>query len=984
MATALVQQDLAVIEKADALARRARLAAAVFSQYSQKQVDCIIKAMTMAAIDAAHKLAIAAHQETKMGLVEDKTLKNLVASEFQYHQIRHQKTVGIIKEYPQENMVEVAEPIGVILALAPVTNPTSTVIFKSIACAKTRNSVIFSPHLMAANSSNLAANILYEAALAAGAPHDFITWVDKSPNLRQVTECLMVHQQVDLIFATGGTQMVKAAYSSGKPALGVGSGNTPVYVHRSAAIPGAAMDITISKTFDYGTECPSEQTLIIDAPVAEQLLTEFKRLGAYICTPEETEKVADIVIDARTGGMNYKFVGQPAKVIADRAGVSVPADCKMLLCPLVGELRQHKMVVEKLMPVLGYVITDNVEDGINQALDVNYAGGTGHTAGIFADDEEVIEKFGNAINAGRIIVNSPTSIGGLGGVYNNLPTTLVFGCGTGGGNITTDNVGVKNLLNYKRMPRRSNFTMSFHTTKDIYINPGSIDHLRNLKTQTAFVITSKSASRRGHLALVRERLPAQTHVEVFNDIGTEPDFATITRAIDMMHQSKPDTIIALGGGSVLDAAKIIRLFYEYPDLKLPEISVNFLDFRHRLSVFPEKTNVQLVAIPTTSGTGSEVTPFAVISVEEPVATATPSTGLILGGGASRPSRNHPSDQSHQLYVSRATHAKQIMPKDDNGKPRANGNGDGNGINDENGSDHESINALGQRSDIELKSPSGPQTGRTTVKRKLSLIDECLLPDVAIIDANLTVSLPREITVDTAFDAFTHALESLISCYASDYTDGLALEAMRLIFEALPPLLTNPSNILWRHKLHNAACLAGMAIGNASVGVNHALAHSLGAIFDIPHGRANSVFLLSTITYNSTLPLKFTVASTYPLWVADEKYARAAQFLNLPIERASDSRTPLTENVSSNTNSREGRKRELILALKRAIFDLLETCSQPKSIAELGISEKAFRHSLPELTSLAFNDLSLRTNPSMLLQEEVVRLFLESYPPRVRQ
>lgn len=895
MVTAVVEQDRSVIEKAEILAKKARLAAAVFSQYTQEQVDAIVKAMTVAAIDAAQELAIAANQETKMGLVEDKTLKNLVASEFQYHQISHQKTVGVIKEFPQENMVEVAEPIGVILALAPVTNPTSTIIFKSIACAKTRNAVIFSPHLMAANSSNQAAKILYEAALAAGAPRDFITWVDKSPRLRQVTEHLMVHPQVDLIFATGGTQMVKAAYSSGKPALGVGSGNTPVYVHRSATVAQVATDIIISKTFDYGTECPSEQTLIIDAPIAERLLDEFRRLGCYVCTPEEVEKVADVAIDARTGGMNYKYVGQAAKIIADKAGIDVPADCKMLLCPMLGPLRRHKLVVEKLMPVLGYVLSDSVEEGINKTLDINYAGGTGHTAGIFADDEQVIERFSDAINAGRIIVNCPTSIGGLGGVYNSLPTTLVFGCGTGGGNITTDNVGIKNLLNYKRVPRRSNFTMGFHTTKDIYINPGSIDHLRSLKTQTAFIVTSKSAARRGHLAMIRERLPEHCHVEVFSDVGTEPDFEIISRAVVRMQQSKPDTIIALGGGSVLDAAKIIRLFYENPQLKLSELAVNFLDFRHRMTVFPQKSNVQLVTIPTTSGTGSEVTPFAVLSIEE---------------------------GEHK-----------------NGKGSKEGNG---------------------------------KNGHHITKRKLSVVDECLLPDIAIIDANLTVSLPRAITIDTACDALTHALESLVSCYASDYTDGLALEAMRLILEALPAVLANPGNTLWRHKLHNAACLAGMAIGNASVGINHALAHSLGSVFDIPHGRANSAFLLSTIAYNSKIPRKFTVVSTYPLWIADEKYARAAQFLNLSPAKLPDEPASVT-----------GRKQALILALKRAIFDLLETCGQPKSIAELGISQETFQQALPELTNLAFNDLSLRTNPCMPLQEEVVQVFLESYPPRIR-
>ena len=877
MVGTLKEQDLGLSERTNNLVRRARLAAAVFCQYSQEQVDTIVRAMTVAAIEAAQKLAIAAHEETRMGLVEDKMLKNLVASEFHYHQIKDKRTVGVIREFPEDNMVEVAEPVGVILALAPVTNPTSTVIFKSMAAAKTRNSIIFSPHLMAADSSNLAAKIVYEAALAAGAPKDFITWVEKSPRLRRETELMMVHPEVDLIFATGGTQMVKAAYSSGKPAIGVGSGNTPVYVHKTANIAAAAMDIIISKTFDNGVECPSEQTLVIDSEVSEKLLSEFKRLGCYVLHPSEVEQVADVVIDSRKGGMNYKLVGQSAHTIAQQAGLTVSEDTKILLCPLEGNLRTHKLAVEKLMPVLGYVTVDSVEEGINRALDVNYAGGTGHTAGIFADDDAVIEKFSDMINAGRVIVNCPTSIGGLGGVYNNLNTTLVFGCGTGGGNITTDNVGIKNLINYKRVPRRSNFTLTFQTTKNIYINPGSIDHLRGLKTKCAFVVTSASAGRRGHLSMVLERLPADCKVDVFSGISAEPDFATIQKAVQMMRKTQPDTVIALGGGSVIDAAKIIRLFYDFPELKLKEVAVNFLDFRHRLAVFPKAMTTQLVAIPTTSGTGSEVTPFAVFKDAE----------------------------SH---------------------------------------------------------------------RKISLIDECLLPNVAILDGNLTKTLPRDITVDTAFDALTHALEALVSTLSSDYTDGLALESMRLIFEALPEVLDNGANVLWRHKLHNAACLAGMAIGNASVGVNHALAHSLGAYFDIPHGRANSVFLLSTLEYNCRIPRKFMAVSSYPLWVADQKYARAAQFLEL-------APAPVEAEVAK--AAQDVKRVGLIIALKQAIYDLAVKVGQPKSIAELGISQEVFAGALPQLVRAAFEDMSLRTNPACPMVRDVEELMIGSYPPRQR-
>lgn len=872
MSSTVKDKDTALDERVEHLVRQARLAAAVFTQYSQKQVDAIVKAMTIAAIENAAVLAQAAHLETRMGCTEDKILKNYVASEFLYAQIKDKKTVGVIREFPEDNMVEISDPMGVILALAPVTNPTSTVIFKSIACAKTRNCAIFSPHLMAANASNQTAKILYDAALAAGAPKGFLGWTEKSPRLRKETERMMVHPEVDLIWATGGTNMVRAAYSSGKPALGVGSGNTPVYVHKSANISSATIDIIISKTFDNGTECPSEQTLVIDREIAQPMLAEFKRLGCHVCTTEETAKIADAVIDPKTGGMNYKMVGQPANFIAEQAGVQVAPRTKMILCQLEGDLRTHKLAVEKLMPVLGFVIVDSVQAGLNRALDINYAGGTGHTAGIFSQDEDVIEQFSLAINAGRVIVNCPTSIGGLGGVYNNLTTTLSFGCGTGGGNITSDNVSIKNLMNYKRVPRRKNQTMTFQTTKNIYINPGSIDHLRDLETRNAIIITSRSAARRGHLAMVMERMPADCRVDVFSDIGVEPDFQEVQKAAAAMRASQPDTIVALGGGSVLDAAKAIRLFYDYPELNQKDLAVNFLDFRHRIFEFPKTQKTQLVCIPTTSGTGSEVTPFAVVT-------------------------------------------------------------------------------------------------DTEKNRKVSLVDEVLLPNVAIIDANLTRSLPAEITRDTAFDALTHALEALVSTYSSDYTDGLALEAMRLIFEALPEVLKKPNEVVWRHKLHNAACLAGMAIGNASVGLNHAMAHSIGAYFDIPHGRANSALLLTTVDYNSRVPNKFISVANYPIWIADKKYARAARFLGLVDKNAGPEGSP--EEVEA-----------AVAALKKAILELGLSTGQPLSIAELGIPLDKFQEAIPTLAVMSFEDMALKTNPCYPPGEDIVNLLISSYPPRV--
>ncbi len=868
MVITIREQDTQLMDRVNHLARQARLSAAVFTQYSQEDVDRIVKAMAVAAINNAAVLAQAAVEETRMGVLEDKVMKNFVASEYLYDQIKNERTVGIVQELPEDNMVEIAEPMGVILALSPVTNPTSTVIFKSIVAAKTRNSIIFSPHLMAANCSNLAAKIVYEAAIAAGAPKGFISWVEKSSRLRRETELLMVHPDVDLIFATGGTQMVKAAYSSGKPALGVGSGNTPAYIHKSASMPETALDIVISKTFDNGTECPSEQTLIIDREVGPSLLEEFKRLNCHVCSPEEVEKLANVVIDSKSGGMNYRLVGQSANLIAEQAGIPVAPKTKILLAPLEGDLRSHKLAVEKLMPVLGYVFVDNLHEGINRALDINYAGGTGHTAGVFAQDDHVVERFATAINAGRIIVNSPTSMGGLGGIYNNLKTTLSFGCGTGGGNITTDNVGIKNLLNLKRVPKRRTAVFSLSATKNIYNNPGSIDHLRNIETKATFVLTTKSAAKRGHLSAVLERLPSDAQVEVFDQIGVEPDWQKIQEGINKMRQFKPDTVIALGGGSVMDAAKIMRLFYDTPNLTLADIDVNFLDFRYRIGNYPSKVHTQLIAIPTTSGTGSEVTPFAVFKDSE-------------------------------------------------------------------------------------------------TQRKISLVDVTLIPNVAIIDPNLTRTLPPEITIDTAIDALTHSIEALVSFLSTDYTDGLALEAMRLIFEALPEVLKDPTNIVWRHKLHSAANLAGTAIGNASVGVNHALAHALGAAFNISHGKANGVFLLSTIKYNSGVPSKITAHSSYTLYVADKKYAKAAQYLGFA-----------NYDGGHDTN-------EAVLALQRGVYDLLASCGQPTSISDLGISQSDFQKHLPDMIKNACSDVSARTNPRTALVDEVLELFLSAYPKRTR-
>src|SRR3989338_6743139 len=794
-----------------------------------------------------------------MGLFEDKILKNIVASEFLYSQIKDKKTVGVIKELKDEEIVEVAEPVGVIAALTPVTNPTSTVIYKSIISLKTRNAIVFSPHLMSSKCVAYTAEILYKAALEAGAPEGCIGWLKRNSKLRKQTNYLLHHKEVDLVFATGGTTMVRVAYSTGKPAIGVGSGNTPVYVHKSCNVKSTAMDICISKTFDYGTECPSEQTIVTDKEIYDSLLLEFKRLNCHICTKNETEKLIPVVIDPDTGAMNYRYVGKSAFVIAKAAGFSVPSDTKILICEVNSNDKSNPLLKEKLMPVLAFLAADSESDALSKCLLVNHSGGTGHTAGIFANNEEVISNFQNLINAGRIIINQPTSLGGLGGFYNNLPTTLSFGCGTGGGNSTTENVNIYNLLNIKRSPKRQITPMWFRIPNQIYFNPGSISVLKTMSAHNVFIVTSKTMEKSGILKSVIENLPSDINVKVFSEIEPEPSLDIIHSCLTQIGDFEPDLFIALGGGSVIDAAKAIRLFYECPEVKVEDLSVNFLDFRKRVVKFPVLGRTKLVAIPTTSGTGSEVSPVCVIS-----------------------------DRKDSL--------------------------------------------------------------------KISLFDYTLAPDIAIIDSELVKDLPLKSTADTAIDAFTHAIEAFVSIFSSDYTDALCLQAIKLINEYLPKVLQFPNNLEIRQKLHNAASMAGMAFSNASVGINHALAHALGAMYKIPHGRANAVFLLSTIDFNSGIPRKFMPFSNYKEYIAPEKYAQIAQMLGC-----------------TGTDIKE-----LISNLKEKVNDLLKKSGLPVRVSELGIKLDDYLASIPDLINKASNDLSLRTNPRIPIIEELEVILRNAY------
>ncbi|RJP68754.1 MAG: bifunctional acetaldehyde-CoA/alcohol dehydrogenase [Candidatus Abyssobacteria bacterium SURF_17] len=843
----------------DNLVERAKLAAAELAQFSQEQVDTIVKAMVMTGLRNAKRLARLAVDESKLGIFEDKVLKNFVATEFVWNHIKDKRTVGVIREYPERNLVEVAEPIGVIFSITPITNPTGTVLFKCITCLKTRNALIFSPHFRTMRCCAEAARVMAEAAEKTGAPEGVIACIEQ-PTVED-TRYLFNHPDIQLIDATGGTSLVKAAYSTGKPALGVGAGNTPCYLHKSADIDTAVVDVIVSKTFDNGTVCASEQTIAIDDEIYEEVIAKFAALGAHIASEEEVKLLEDTVIHPETGMMHPLAVGQSAQDIAKQCGISVSPNVRLIIAPLKGVGKGHPLSVEKLFPVLGVLPVKSVDDAINVCLDVSYNGGVGHTASVFATDEEVIQKFASALNAGRIVVNSPATIGGLGGVYNDLSPTFSFGCGTGGGNITMDNLNIYHYMNIKRVARRTPGNAWFRLPNQIYFNLNSLENLRGINSETTVIISTKGAEKRGHVDIVRGFLKQSTHTHTFSEVEPEPSLATVLNGVRVLNNYKPDHIIAVGGGSVIDAAKAMRLFYENPDVKFEELSLPFLDPRKRVTEYPPPPpdRPKLVAVPTTSGTGSEVTPFAVVT-------------------------------------------------------------------------------------------------DCTTNRKVMLSDYSLVPDVAIVDPVLVMNLPPSVTADTGMDVLTHAIEAHVSIAASRYTDSLTLQAIRLVFNYLLRAYNDPADYEARENMHNASCIAGIAISNAFVGVNHALAHSLGATFNIPHGRANGVLLPYTVKYNSSIPTKFMPHPNIKAYIADKKYAEAATFVGL-------------KGVST---------REKVDALIEAIVDLLEGCGMPTSLKGLGISKQEFENALPELIDKAFDDPSCRSNPRYPMVDEVEELFRRAY------
>jgi len=843
-------------DEVDVIVGVAAGAASAFREFDQGQVDRIVDAMVRAGVRAAAELARLAIEETGFGVFEDKVVKNYVATEFLSDYLRDKRSVGVVEEDVERNIVHVAEPIGVVLAITPVTNPTSTVLYKAIVAAKTRNAVIFRPSPFAVRSCLRSVEILREAAEQAGMPPGALQVIPDAAH--EVTHYLFKHPKVDFIWVTGGQKIVALANAAGKPGLSVGPGNAPIYIHKSADVKGAVVDILISKTFDASVICPAEQTCIVDDEVYDQMLAEFERMGAHLLTSEQTEALAAFAFG--TGDkVNMKALGQPAPELAARAGFSVPTTTKILLAPLPADLEKlgaHPLIQEKLMPVLGLVRASSAQHGIDVAVLVTEHGGLGHTSAIYANDDDVVARYSHAVRTGRILVNAPTAVGALGGIYNNLTPTFSLGCGTWGGSSTTENVNYMQLLNIKTVSHRRTPPQWFRVPANIFFNAGALENLRDIECQSVVVVTDGPNEQRGVVDQVRSKLRT-SHVQVFSEVRPEPDEATIRRGVAVLERAQPDLMVALGGGSVIDAAKAMRLFYEHPEKTLEDLTLPFLDPRKRVADYPrDGHSVRLVAVPTTSGTGSEVSPAAVVTV----------------------------------------------------------------------GDH-----------------------------KETLVDYCLVPDVAIVDPLLTLSMPQSVTVDSGIDALTHALEAAVSIFASPYTDAFCVQSARLIFDALPKVYDDPADLSARTDMANAATLAGQAFANAFVGTNHALAHAVGAKFGIAHGRANGVFLPHVLRYNASLPSKFMPAPGYSAYIAPDKYAQLGRV------------------IFGGRESHESRRR-----LFQGVGELLDRLHMPRSLKEAGVAEDEFLAVLPELAMNAFQDLSNRTNPRMPLVSELTDLLNLGY------
>ncbi len=852
------------VEKLERELARVRKAQAEFATFTQEQVDKIFRACALAANRARIPLARLAVEETGMGIVEDKVIKNHYASEYIYNKYKDVKTCGIIESDPAYGVTKIAEPIGVIAAVIPTTNPTSTAIFKTLLCLKTRNGCIISPHPRAKNSTIAAAKTVYEAAVAAGAPEGIISWIDV-PSL-DMTNTLM--KEADTILATGGPGMVRAAYSSGKPAIGVGAGNTPAIFERTCDVLLAVNSVVHSKTFDNGMICASEQSVIVETPIYDRVKAEFAARGCHFLTPDELDKVRKTIII--NGSLNARIVGQSAKKIAELSGVEVPDGTKILIGEVESVEQSEEFAHEKLSPVLAMYRAENFEDALQKAERLIADGGFGHTSSLYADPRaarERIAEFSLRMKTCRILLNTPSSHGGIGDLYNfMLAPSLTLGCGSWGGNSTSENVGVKHLLNIKTLAERRENMLWFKAPEKIYIKRGclpfALEELAQSGKKRAFIVTDEYLFSNGFIKPVTKKL-AELNVEysAFFDIQPDPTLKSAQEGAKAMAAFAPDLIIAVGGGSAMDAAKIMWVLYEHPEADFADMSMRFSDIRKRIYTFPKMgEKAYFVAVPTSAGTGSEVTPFAVIT-----------------------------------------------------------------------------------------------DGDTGVKYPIA--DYELLPDMAIIDTDFHMSAPKGLTAASGIDAVTHALEAYASVMATDYTDSLAIGALKVIFEYLPRAYEDGGDVLAREKMANAATMAGMAFANAFLGVCHSMAHKLGAFHHLPHGIANALLIEEVIRFNmSEVPAKMGTFSQYAYPKAKRRYAEIVEALAL----------------GGNTDD------EKVENLINAVNALKAKIGVKPTIREYGVPEEEFLKTLDEMTEQAFDDQCTGANPRYPLMSEIKQMYLNAY------
>lgn len=854
------------VEKLEAAIERTRAAQKKFAVYTQEQVDKIFLAAALAANKMRIPLAKMAVEETGMGVVEDKVIKNNYAAEYIYNAYKNTKTCGVIEEDSAYGTKKIAEPIGVIAAVIPTTNPTSTAIFKTLISLKTRNGIIISPHPRAKNSTIAAAKIVLEAAVQAGAPENIISWIDV-PSLEMTN---VVMREADTILATGGPGMVKAAYSSGKPALGVGAGNTPAIIDDSADIVLAVNSIIHSKTFDNGMICASEQSVIVLKDIYDTVKKEFADRGCYFLDKEETEKVRKTIII--NGALNAKIVGQTAHTIASLAGVKVPETAKILIGEVESTELSEEFAHEKLSPVLAMYKAKDIKDAFNKAEKLIADGGFGHTSSIYINpitQKAKLDEFAARMKTCRILVNTPSSHGGIGDLYNfKLAPSLTLGCGSWGGNSVSENVGVKHLLNIKTVAERRENMLWFRAPEKIYIKKGclpvALDELKTVRNaKKAFIVTDSFLYNNGYTKPITDKLDEiGIQHSVFFDVAPDPTLSCAIAGAEQMRSFNPDCIIALGGGSAMDAAKIMWVLYEHPDADFMDMAMRFIDIRKRVYTFPKMgEKAYFVAIPTSAGTGSEVTPFAVITDEK--------TGV-----------------------------------------------------------------------------------------KYPLADYELLPNMAIVDTDYHMSAPKGLTAASGIDAVSHALEAYASMMATDYTDGLALKALKTIFEYLPRAYENgQTDTKAREKMANAATMAGMAFANAFLGVCHSMAHKLGAFHHLPHGVANALMLEGVLRFNaSETPAKMGTFSQYDHPHTLERYAEVADYLGL------GGSTP----------------QEKLENLIKAVNELKKLVGIKNTIKDYDIDEKDFLDRLDDMTEQAFDDQCTGANPRYPLMSEIKQMYLDAY------